>query len=146
MQVDIKKTIDYYISYNDICKCDACQNYIKTVIEEYPKLHEYLCSIGVDIYKPLEIFWLENHHNHTIYYEGVQYAVIGKWENDFFFQFASHSIFKAANHLSTGIKEEHFVIDISDIILHWKFYPRLEKYFLEFDKERMQEEYKTFTK
>lgn len=59
MQIDIQKTKEYYQSNLEVCNCDACQNYIKSVAEAYPELITYLKSIGIDYKKPFETFWLE---------------------------------------------------------------------------------------
>ncbi len=52
MQIDIQKTKEYYQSNLEVCNCDACQNYIKSVAEAYPELITYLKSIGIDYKKP----------------------------------------------------------------------------------------------
>ena len=59
--LDIKKTKLYYeqISSDDLCDCIYCKNYIYEIKKTYPKVAEYLFSLGVDIEKPFETMPLE---------------------------------------------------------------------------------------
>lgn len=129
MKVDIQKNKAYYKSYDDICRCDGCQNYVQTISEKYPQLKDYLNNIGIDIKKPFETLWIENHDDHTIHYLVVQYVVFGEWEKDTSLQFESHNIRKVTHHPMTGIKEDYFVIDIDNIILLWKLDKKFEDAF-----------------
>lgn len=59
--MDIKRTKQYYkqLSSHDLCDCAYCQNYIGEIKSTYPKVAEYLFSLGIDIEKPFETMPLE---------------------------------------------------------------------------------------
>lgn len=46
--MDIEKTRLFYeqLSPDNLCNCEYCQNYFKEVRKTYPKVAEYLDSIG----------------------------------------------------------------------------------------------------
>jgi len=119
MNVNIERTKDYYNRYKEVCKCDACQNYIKNISEKYPFLEDYLSSIAVDIRIPFETMWFENNDNHTILYQIVQYVVIGKWEKDLSFKLNDLTLSKSDCHPTVNIDDDFFVIDICGINLFW---------------------------
>ena len=59
--MDIEGTKSYYeqISNRYLCDCAYCQNYVREIKVTYPKVAEYLCSLGIDIEKPFETMPLE---------------------------------------------------------------------------------------
>ena len=59
--MDIRRTKLYYeqISNRDLCDCAYCQNYVREIKVTYPKVAEYLCSLGIDIEKPFETMPLD---------------------------------------------------------------------------------------
>ena len=56
MNVDIAKTKAYYNSIieTSMCDCAYCRNYRLQVKSAFPKVAEYLYSLGIDIEKPLK--------------------------------------------------------------------------------------------
>jgi len=52
---DLKDTIRFYQTYNDVCCCDRCRNYYNKIQITYPKLDIFLKQYGVDILKPVEV-------------------------------------------------------------------------------------------
>lgn len=53
MNVNIEKTKEYYKSDLEVCNCHNCQLYIENIAEIYPKLVEYLLSLGIDYKKTI---------------------------------------------------------------------------------------------
>lgn len=119
MNINIDRTIEYYNRTRDLCSCDACKNYIKIISKEYPYLEDFLKSRGIDVGKPFETMWLENHKNHSIDYLIVQYVVLGKWENNLSFKLEDLTLSKSYDHPTVNINDDFFVIDICGISLLW---------------------------
>ena len=61
MDINIAKTKEYYAYIDDslLCDCSYCQCYREQIRSVYPKVAEYLDSLGVDIEKPFETSPLE---------------------------------------------------------------------------------------
>ena len=61
LNLDIEGTKSYYeqISNRDLCDCAYCQNYVREIKATYPKVAEYLFSLGIDIEKPFETITVE---------------------------------------------------------------------------------------
>lgn len=78
------------------------------IIGTYPKLSEYLYSLGVDIEKPFETMPLEPDENGDIEYPLVQYLVCGN-SSDFAAEVIEKvSIDISELHPSSTINEDHF--------------------------------------
>lgn len=119
--MNIEKTREYYsyLTNDDLCQCDYCKNYVKEIKAAYPEAARYLDNIGIDIEKPFETMPLEPDENENIKYICGQYVVIGSSEG-----FQPHSVGDigidiAIGHPSTNISDEHFVIEIFNILLKW---------------------------
>ena len=56
MAINVEQTKKYYkdIKQEDLCDCNYCKNYYLQVKDAYPKVAEFLDSIGIDIEKPFE--------------------------------------------------------------------------------------------
>ena len=91
INVDAEKTRQYYqaMGPGEPCSCNDCKNYCARVKAAYPAAAEYLAGLGVEIEKPLETSPLE---------PGVE-------------------VCKARFYPETGVKEEHFVLELSPIRL-----------------------------
>ena len=118
--MDIEKTKAYYknLKSKEICQCAYCQNYVREIKKEYRALGEYLDGIGVDIEKPFEAMPLEEKDGY-IEYAAVQYIVIGSTEGFKESKVGETTITLTDSHPTTGIEEEHFVIEIYPIVLKW---------------------------
>lgn len=119
--MDIEKTKLYYqqVDSDDLCDCDYCKNYISEVKAACPKLDSCLDSLGVDIQKPFETIPLDPDESGYIEYIGVQYIVLGSMD-DFAEQAVDGAeVHIADSHPTTGICEEHFVIELGPIYLKW---------------------------
>lgn len=118
--MDIEKTKDYYknLKSKEICQCAYCQNYVREIKKEYRDLYKYLDGIGVDIKKPFEAMPLEEKDGY-IEYAAVQYIVIGSTEGFKESKVGETTIILTDSHPTTGIEEEHFVIEIYPIVLKW---------------------------
>ena len=122
--MNIEKTRLFYkqLSSSNLCNCEYCQNYFKEVRKTYPKVAEYLDSIGVDISKPFETSPMDPDENGFIDYLVVQYIVLGD-SKDFNETVISDvdevNIDRATSYPGTNLDEPHFVIDIHPITLKW---------------------------
>lgn len=95
------------------------QKFFIQIKEKFPKVNEYLLSLNVDICRPLELIWDEFDDENKITYYGCQYVVFGSCEDDFVKKIGDIEFIKNTNcHPSTGISEEHFVLDFGTIILY----------------------------
>ena len=112
--MDVKKTQGYYekLSYDELCSCAYCQNYIRQVKYEYPEIAEYLQKFGVDIEKPFEAMPLEPDEDGYIESLGFEKAAVNSVNIDI-----------ADSHPAARIKEEYFVIEIYPIRLKWVMPP-----------------------
>lgn len=119
MNVDIKKTQDYYNSLKpeSLCDCSYCKNYYAQIRTEYPAVAAYLASFGVDIEKPFEISPLEPDKNGILEYCTCQYIVFGSCPNTYGHRIGDVEFCIASAHPSTGIEEEHFVLQFYPIRL-----------------------------
>ena len=120
MEIDILKTERYYktLADEDLCSCAYCRNYYREIKAAYPVLSEYLKELGIDIEKPFEAMPLEPYEG-KIEYSGVQYIVMGDPASFQETDVAGVHIAIADSHPMTDLSEEHFVIEISPIILKW---------------------------
>lgn len=116
--VDIDKTKDYYKTKADmdLCQCETCKIYYKEVKERMPDLDIYLCEMGVDITKPFEApaYGLKVDHDYEEYF--AWYIVFGKCDADYARKIGEHTIFATGGHPKTGVEEDHFVLQVDDII------------------------------
>lgn len=119
--MDCRKTQDYYkeLSYDDLCSCAYCRNYISQVKGEYPEAAKYLQQLGVDIEKPFETMPLEPDKDGYIEYIAAQYIVLGEDAGFEGAEVDSVKIDIARSHPSTRLKEAHFVIEIYPLRLKW---------------------------
>ena len=121
MFIDYENSKEYYENYTP-CDCELCNNYYSHVIDAYPKIKEYLESIGVDILKPFELSPIEDEEEQKIEYSGCQYVVFGECEDNFKLEIDGIEFF---NNIDTHpsdeeIIERHFIIDLGPIVLKWK--------------------------
>lgn len=121
LDLNIKKTKSYYeqICNRDLCDCTYCQNYISRVKATYPKVAEYLSSLGIDIEKPFETMPLEPDETGNIEYISAQYIVYGEPDDFVKTVIGSVNVDAANTHPSTQINEAHFVIEIYPVRLKW---------------------------
>lgn len=121
MGLDIEKTKSYYkqIGKRDLCNCTYCQNYISKVKATYPKVAEYLSSLGIDIEKPFETMPLEPDDTGDIEYISAQYIVYGEPDDFVKTVIGSVNVDVADTHPSTQINVAHFVIEIYPVRLKW---------------------------
>ena len=77
MDINIAKTKEYYASIDEslLCDCSYCQCYREQIRSVYPKVAEYLDSLGIDIEKPFETSPLEPDEKNMLEYCCCQYIV-----------------------------------------------------------------------
>lgn len=119
--MDVERTKPYYeqISNCDLCDCTYCQNYVSEIKNTYPKVAEYLFSLGIDIEKPFETMPLEPDDMGYIEYISAQYIVYGNPHDFVETVIGSVNVDVTDTHPSTKINETHFVIEIYPVRLKW---------------------------
>ena len=119
MNVDIAKTKSYYNSIieTSMCDCAYCRNYRLQVKSAFPKVAEYLYSLGIDIEKPFETSPLEPDENGMLDYCCCQYIVFGTCEPSYYHKIDDVEIRIATSYPDTGLEEEHFVLELYPIRL-----------------------------
>ena len=121
MNVDIANTKAYYnsITETSLCECAYCRNYRLQVKSAFPKVAEYLCSLGIDIEKPFETSPLEPNENGMLEYCCCQYIAFGTYNTEYHCRIDNVEFRIATSYPSTGIEQEHFVIELYPV--HLKF-------------------------
>ena len=115
MKVNKDLNLKYYKNYVS-CNCEACHNYYLQIKEVYPDICEFLKNVGVDPLKPFELLWDEE--GDSFVYFGCQYLVYGKIEENYKELIEGVEITQNKYfHPSTGIEEEHFVLEFGPIKL-----------------------------
>jgi len=77
----------------------------------------YLAALGVDIEKPFETSPLEPDGNGILEYCACQYIVFGSCPSTYSHKTGDVEFHAASSYPSTGIEEEHFVLEFSPIFL-----------------------------
>lgn len=118
--MDIEKTRQYYnqLTEEDICDCAYCRNYVKEIRAAYTDLSGYLDELGADIEKPFEVIPV-GPANGMMFYSGVQYVILGLADDFRETAIGDVRVVITNSHPMTGIKENHFVIEISPVYLKW---------------------------
>lgn len=119
MNVDIVKTREYYhsITETSLCDCAYCCNYRLQVKSVFPEVAEYLYSLGIDIEKPFETSPLEPNEKGMLKYCCCQYIVFGNCKPEYRYRIGNVECRIATSYPSTGIKQEHFVIELYPVQL-----------------------------
>ena len=119
MNVDVLATRDYYNSITDstLCDCGYCRNYRLQIKSALPEITAYLGSFGIDIEKPFETSPLEPDENGTLEYCGCQYIVFGNCDPEYHHRIGDVEFRIATSYPSTGIEQEHFVIEFFPVQL-----------------------------
>lgn len=119
MNVDVSATEDYYNSITDsaLCDCGYCRNYRLQIRDALPEVATYLESWGIDIEKPFETSPLEPDENGMLEYCSCQYIVFGNCDLDYHHRIGDVEFRVATSYPSTGIEQEHFVIEFFPICL-----------------------------
>lgn len=119
MKANIKKTQAYYhsIKPESLCQCNYCKNYYAQIKAAYPEAASYLASLGIDITKPFELSPLEPDKDSFVTYSPCQYLVFGTCTSAYRHKIGAIEFRAASSYPSTGIKEEHFVLEFDPIRL-----------------------------
>lgn len=121
MDINIAKTKEYYASIDEslLCDCSYCQCYREQIRSVYPKVAEYLDSLGVDSEKPFETSPLEPDEKNMLEYCCCQYIVFGKCDPEYSYKIDDVKIRMATSYPHTGIEDEHFVLELFPIWLKY---------------------------
>jgi hypothetical protein len=120
--VDIGVTKEYYLGYSDLCNCDGCQNFYKTIRGCSTEFISFLEQFGIDIEKPIETFWFvidkqSKVIDYTAYYAVHGTAAKGSYEIDFgTINVAVQSLKYSPN---TEMPEPYFVFQVFNLLLPW---------------------------
>ncbi len=121
MNVNIDQTREYYrsLDINSLCDCNYCKNYCLQIKSGYPKVAEFLDTLGVEIEKPFETSPLEPDENGFLEYCGCQYIVFGTCSSDYQHQIDNVEFRLAPSHPATGIEAKHFVLEFYPVQLRY---------------------------
>ena len=119
MNVDIAKTKEYYaaLANSELCNCTYCHNYRLQIKSAYPDVAEYLMTLGIEIQKPFETSPLEPDENGMLEYCGCQYIAFGNCDTEYRHKIGDVEFRIATSYPSTGIEQEHFVIEFFPVCL-----------------------------
>lgn len=119
MNIDLNKNFEYYKSDESLpCDCPLCKNFYIQIKEKFPEINGYLSSLNVDILRPFELIIFDTDSGNKIEYTGCQYIVFGSCEDNFTKKIGDIEFIKNIYfHPSTGISEEHFVLDFGTVVL-----------------------------
>ena len=125
MKADIEKTRAYYeaLSEKDLCGCIYCRCYRAGIREACPEAADFLSSLGVDVEKPFETFPLEEQDG-LVEFCGSQYLIFGTCPDGWTHKDGNLEFMKARSHPSTGIEEEHFILEMVSPIAVKRHFPR----------------------
>ena len=104
INVDAEKTRQYYqaMGPGKLCSCNDCKNYCARVKAAYPALETSPLEPGAD---------------GMMEYRACQYVVLGSCEENYRHTVGGVEVCKARFYPETGVKEEHFVLELSPIRL-----------------------------
>ena len=121
MNVDVSATKDYYnyITDSALCDCSYCRSYRLQIKSAFPKVAEYLDSLGIDIEKPFETSPLEPDENGMLEYCCCQYIAFGNCEPNYHHRIGNVVFRMATSYPKTGIEQEHFVLEFYPINLEF---------------------------
>ena len=119
MNVDVFATRDYYNSITDstLCDCGYCRNYRLQVKSALPEVTAYLDSLGIDIEKTFETSPLEPDENGMLEYCDSQYIAFGNCDPEYRHRIGDVEFRIATSYPSTGIEQEHFVLELFPVHL-----------------------------
>lgn len=113
------RTVRYYenLGEEDLCTCDSCRRWRKKIRNAYPKIAVYLDSLGADIAKPHEVWAVEYDEEGTLMYMDAQFVIFGNKDGFSECTIDDIKIRLAESYPPTGIKEEHYVIEMDPFFL-----------------------------
>ncbi len=116
--MDIEKTRRYYDSLtdDDLCDCDSCRNFRMQIRETYPRIAEYLDTLGIDIAKPFETWSIELENGELLYPE-TMYLILGEPSGSFPVQIDDIDVHLTDSHPYVDMDDPHFVIELSSFRL-----------------------------
>ena len=123
MNVNLTETKRYYnfMAETSMCDCSYCRSYRLQVKSAYPNVAEYLTTLGVDIEKPFDTSPLEPDENGMLEYCCCQYIAFGTCEHEYRCRIDNVEFRVATSYPSTGIEQEHFVIELYPVQLKFEF-------------------------
>ena len=122
LNIDIQKTKSYYsaLPETSLCDCGYCKNYRSQIRAAYPEVASYLAHLGIDIEKPFETSPLEPDSEGTLLYCACQYIVFGTCRENYQHEIDAVTFRIANSYPSTGISDEHFILEFSPVSLKFQ--------------------------
>ena len=100
----------------DCAYCRNCRLQVKSV---FLKVAKHLYSFGIDIEKPFETSPLKHDDKDMLEYCCCQYIVFGTCNPEYYYKIDNVEFCIATSYPSTGIEQEHFIIELSPIHLQF---------------------------
>lgn len=121
MNVNVPQTKEFYhsITETSLCDCSYCRSYRLQIKSAFPKVAEYLDSLGIDIEKPFETSPLEPDENGMLEYCCCQYIAFGTCEPNYHHKIGNIEFRMATSYPRTGIEQKHFVLEFYPIKLKY---------------------------
>ena len=120
MNVDTEKNKEYYKTAEP-CQCDVCRYFCRHIRKALPEVADHLDTLNVDIEKPFELIWMDCNDDGHIDFIGCQYIVFGSCDDDLKLKIGDIDFINNTDmHPTTGIEEEHFVLDFGKVTMDMK--------------------------
>ena len=117
--MDIEETRKYYsnTTRENCCTCDYCQNLIDEIKTAYPKVADYLETLGVNIEHPFEASVPIELNDEYWIYPFVQYLIVGDKNEYQGCKIDDIAIGVAKYHPSATYKGKYFIIEAGRFII-----------------------------
>lgn len=132
MTVDLERTRRYYagIDSKDLCDCDPCRNYYRTVRSACPELTAFLAEHGAEADKPMEVVWYVEKEN-TVTCSGM-YVLCGSADPEWRAALDGAEAFISPSFPTpAGVEEPYFVLEAGPYTLNWNLEKPFEEAFPE---------------
>lgn len=120
MNVNKDATKQYYKSQESkSCDSEKGKIYCKEIKSAYPSIVKYLESLGVDVFRPLELCANEEEMETFVEFTACQYVVLGECDVNFTktIDGVQFSISPEERHPTVSLEEPYFVLEFSTIYL-----------------------------
>ena len=132
MTVELERTKQFYagISPEELCDCDPCQNYYRTVKTACPQLTAFLAERGAEADKPMEVVWYVE-KEHTVTCSGM-YVLCGSVDKNWKTTLDGADAFISPGFPTPrGVEEPYFVLEAGPYTLNWNLEKPFEEAFPE---------------
>ena len=122
LHVDVEKTKAYYsaLREEDLCDCEGCRYYRANVRQAFPKIADYLDSLGMDIAKPFHVSYVELEKENKMLYNACCYVAFGECGLDFSQTVDGAVLTRAGACPDSGVEEPHIELEIIELEMPMK--------------------------